>query len=221
MGRIETIEDTSMKEVIVTVFAICLFVNAAVAQNAVAQNAIVDRSPRTNTPGAATPADENSDTYLIGPEDVLSINVWKEPEFTSPKVVVRPDGKIGVPLLNDIQASGQTPRQLQERITTGLKKYVSEPNVSVIVLEIRSQAVHIIGSVAKPGLYMLGGPMTVVELLARAGGLTEFAKSENIQIVRKEKGKTNRWLFNYKKFTDGSNFEQNIALQPGDIVTVP
>jgi polysaccharide biosynthesis/export protein len=157
--------------------------------------------------------------YIIGPEDVLSVNVWKEQELTT-RVSVRPDGKIGLPLLNDVQASGFTPKQLQENLTRDLRLFVNNPQVSVIVLEIRSQNVYIIGGISKPGVYPLAGPMTIMELLVRAGGLAEFAKGEDIQILRTENSKQQQYRFNYKRFLGGKDYKQNIRLRSGDMVIV-
>jgi polysaccharide export outer membrane protein len=162
---------------------------------------------------------QSAGEYVIGPEDVLSINVWKEQDLST-KVTVRPDGKIGLPLLNDIQASGFTPRQLQENITTELKKFINNPQVSVIVLEIHSQNVYVIGGIAKPGVYPLGSPTTVMELLVRAGGLTEFTKGEEIQVLRNENGKQVQYKFNFKAFSEGKDYKQNIRLRNGDMVIV-
>jgi len=157
---------------------------------------------------------------VIGPEDVLEISVWREPDLTM-KAVVRPDGKIGVRLLNDVQASGLTTKQLQDRLQTDLSRFVSEPVVSVIITEVRSQVVHVIGSVPRPGVYPLGAPLTIMEILARAGGLADFAKKEEIAIVRTEGGKTQRLLFNYKAFVEGKNLQQNIQMRNGDVIVVP
>ena len=209
-----------MKKILFASLAVCILCEAATPQGSVGsklpQPANLSQGPRLPEPSY-----EAADSFIIGPEDVLAVNVWREPELSIAKIAVRPDGKIGMPLLNEIQASGLTPKQLQEDITEGLKKFVANPNVSVIVVEVRSQVVHILGYVGKPGAYMLGGPLTIVELLARAGGLIEFAKSEDIQVVRKEKGKSIRFLFNYKKFIEGTNFDRNIQLRSGDVVTVP
>jgi len=165
--------------------------------------------------GAEVPED-----FLIGPEDVLGISVWREPDLTA-TVTVRPDGKIGIPLLNDVQAAGLTTGVLQQRITEGLSKYVAEPHVSVIVLQIKSQNVYVMGSVGKPGVYPIGSPLTVLELLVKAGGLADFAKSGDIQIVRKDGEKTTRYFFNYKSFVGGKDSRQNITLKSGDVVIVP
>jgi polysaccharide export outer membrane protein len=197
-----------MRKIIFLFLSVCFSLATVTAQN----------GPATVTP-PQTPT--VNDSFIIGPEDVLTVTVWREPELTTNRVNVRPDGKIGVPLLNDVQASGLTTGQLQEQITEGLKKFVADPNVSVIVLEVHSQVVHILGGVNRPGAYILGSPLTVVELLARAGGVTEFAKTEQVQIVRKDNGKNKRFVFNYKKFVEGKNFEQNIQLRSGDVVTIP
>jgi polysaccharide export outer membrane protein len=172
---------------------------------------------RVNT---TRPAGEASADYIIGPEDVLGVSVWREPELTA-KVAVRPDGKIDLPLVNDIKASGLTTNQLREVITESIKRYVPDPTVSVLLLELHSQTVSIVGSVPKPGIYNIGGPMTVMELVARAGGFQEFAKVKDVQIVRQVGARAYRYFFNYKEYTEGRNFQQNIALQNGDVVVVP
>ena len=159
--------------------------------------------------------------YVIGLEDVLSIGVWKEPDLSAKDLVVRPDGKISLPLINDIQASGLTTLQLQQEITERLKKFVASPNVSVMVTKIVSQSVSIVGAVTKPGNYPMGSPMTVLELLARSGGFREEANPKRIKIVRKEGGTTVQFPFNYKEIVEGKNLQQNITLINGDVVIVP
>jgi polysaccharide export outer membrane protein len=158
--------------------------------------------------------------YIIGPEDVLTVSVWREPELTA-RVAVRPDGKIDLPLVNEIKASGLTTKQLREAITEGIKRFVPDPTVSVLLVELHSQTVSIVGSVPKPGIYSIGGPLTVMELVARAGGFQEYAKTKDVQIVRQVGTKAYRFFFNYKEYTAGRNFEQNISLQNGDVVVVP
>ena len=167
-------------------------------------------------PGPETPAE-----YVIGLEDVLAINVWREPDLSLKEVAVRPDGKISLPLVGDIQASGLTPNQLQEQIVERMKLFVASPNVAVVVLRIGSLSVSIVGKVAKPGVYYLGSPMTVLELLARAGGLTEEAKRKSISIIRKEGGRTVPHPFNYADVSKGKSLQQNIILKTGDVVVVP
>ena len=195
---------------------ICMFSGWAVSQS-VPKKTFLPGQPRD---GRADVQTEPPEDFTIGPEDVLSITVWHEPDLTN-RVTVRPDGKIGIPLLNDVQASGLTPKQLQEQITEGLKKFVSGPQVSVVVQEIHSQIVYVTGAVARPGVYPLGRPMTVMELLVRSGGLTEFAKAEEIQILRKEAGKLRRFRFNYKQFAEGKNYQQDTQLRSGDMIIVP
>ena len=179
------------------------------------------QSTQATTAGSAvpTPASPNED-YVIGPEDLLEINVWREPELTT-KTVVRPDGKIGIPLLSEVQASGLTTRQLREHLQQQFAEYVQGPQVSITVMDSRSQVVHIIGGVVRPGSYRLAGPLTVMELLARAGGLLDSANKEEIAIVRSEGGKTHREIFNYKRFVEGRNLQQNVSLRNGDVVVVP
>jgi len=162
-----------------------------------------------------------SDDFIIGLQDVLSINVWKEPELSVKEVMVRPDGKISLPLVGDLQASGFTPRQLQDKISERMKEFVAAPNITVVVLKIGSQSVSIVGQVAKPGVYYLGAPMTVLELLARAGGFREEAKTKKIAIVRQDGNKTNHFSFNYNEVSNGRNLQQNISLKNGDVIIVP
>jgi polysaccharide export outer membrane protein len=158
--------------------------------------------------------------YLIGPEDVLTVTVWGEPSLST-KALVRFDGKIGMPLLGDVQASGLTTSQLREYLQDNLTKYLRTPVVSVIVTESHSRMVHVIGSVAKPGAYSLNRPLTVMQLLGLAGGFAEFAKQENVIIMRYEGSTVSRILFNYKTFISGKNLEQNILLQNRDTIIVP
>jgi polysaccharide export outer membrane protein len=208
-----------MRQIFSALCIICIFSAAALPQGK-ARNLVsnADRESKDKQLPAADSAVPKE--FVIGPEDVLSIFVWHEAELSN-KVTVRPDGKIGIPLLNDIQASGLTPRQLQENITEGLKKFVTGPQVSVVVQEIHSQVAYVTGAVAKPGVFPLGGPMTIMEILVRAGGMAEFAKTEEIQILRKENDKPRRFRFNYKTFAEGKDYQQNILLQNGDMVIVP
>jgi len=166
---------------------------------------------------AAVQVDEK---YVIGLEDVLAVNVWKDVDHSAPSVVVRPDGKITLPLIGDLQANGLTPMQLQEAIAERLKEFfVSVPTVTVTVTKVESKKVSIVGAVVKPGAYPLGAPMTVLELIARAGGLSEYAKTTKIKIVRKKDGRVLQ--FNYKDVMNGKNLNQNVVLENGDIVMVP
>jgi polysaccharide biosynthesis/export protein len=173
------------------------------------------RQSTQNQEGAA------SADFVIGREDVLAINVWGEPEISTPKVVVRPDGKISLPLVNEIEVTGLTTKQLQERIKDGLKEYLEAPVVNVAVTEIHSQTVYILGEVAKPGAYPLGSPTTVLELIAKAGSFTELAKTKRIVITRNEGTRQVQSYFSYKDFLEGKNLQQNIPLKNGDVVIVP
>lgn len=159
--------------------------------------------------------------YLIGPDDVLAINVWKEPEI-SRTLPVRPDGNISLPLVGDVKASGHTPAQLQNEIKDHLVEYLSNPEVTVLVQEAKSHKFNIIGEVEKPGSYVMGGPMTVLDAIAMAGGLREFARSTKIYVLRTNvDGSRERLPFNYKKVLKGNNLRADVQLQPHDTVVVP
>jgi polysaccharide biosynthesis/export protein len=162
----------------------------------------------------------NDPAYLIGAEDVLSISVWKEPEITR-TVPVRPDGKISLPLINDIQAVGLTPLQLTTRITEELKKYLAEPQVTVIVTAINSRRIYIMGEVGRPGTFQLLPDMTILQALSGAGGFTQFANMKGIYLLRNENGKQVKYPFNYKEVVKGQRPEQNLVLKPGDTIIVP
>jgi polysaccharide biosynthesis/export protein len=158
--------------------------------------------------------------YVIGPQDVLDINVWKEAELTR-LVPVRPDGKISMPLLNDVQAAGLTPGQLAAQITEGLKKFVTNPQVTVIVTQINSQRIYILGEATRPGAYPLLPSMTVLQALSSAGGFTIFANTKKIYVLRQTSGKQEKFPFNYKDALEGKHPEQNIVLKAGDEIVVP
>jgi len=160
------------------------------------------------------------DSYHVGVEDDLQISVWREPEISS-QVTVRPDGFISLPLLNDLQVEGLTTKQLQELITEKLKGFLTEPQVTVIVRQIRSRKVYLIGQVTRPGSYVLNGDKTVLQLLAEAGGLSQFAKMKSIYVVRKNGGHEVRLPFNYKKAVTGKDPKTDIELSPGDMIVVP
>lgn len=174
--------------------------------------------------GQASPADVRTvvedPSYKIGPQDVLRIDVWREDQFTR-TIPVRPDGKITLPLLNDVQAAGLTPMDLAEVIREQLKKYVSNPQVTVSVTEINSRRIYVNGEVSRPGAYALLPHMTVLQALSNSGGFTQFARMKNIFILRTESGKQVKFPFNYKEVINGKNAEQNIELQSGDVIVVP
>lgn len=166
-------------------------------------------------------ADVRPDSYIIGAEDALSINVWKEPEM-SKDVPVRPDGMISIPLLGDIKAAGYTPLQLQDQISTQLKKLISDPQVTVIVKEVHSLTFNVVGEVQKPGYYPLTRRMTVLDAIALSGGFKDFAKEKKVYVLRTSAdGKQLRLPFNYKDVIRGKKADQNIELQPRDTVVVP
>ena len=158
--------------------------------------------------------------YVIGPDDVLQVLFWRESQ-NSAEVVVRPDGLISLPMLNDIQAGGLTPEQLRQKVVSEARKFIIDPDVSVIIKSINSRKVFITGQVGKPGAYPLGGPTTVLELIVTAGGLGEWANEKKITIMRTENGKPVSLKFNYKDVVAGKNLKQNILLKPGDMVIVP
>ena len=157
--------------------------------------------------------------YKIGPEDVLDISVWKNPEL-SRTVPVRPDGKISLPLVNDIQAAGLSPSRLREELTQRLSEYVPSPEVAVIVREVHSAKVAVVGAVRTPGRYDVRSPATVLEIIALAQGFTDFAARDRIVVLRRAGRGTTRIPFNYRSITDGSE-QDNFFVQPGDIIVVP
>jgi polysaccharide biosynthesis/export protein len=170
---------------------------------------------------APTPAPE----YVVGEGDLLRINVWKEPEI-SQSVTVRPDGNISLPLINEFRAAGLSPREIQELVTDKLKSVLTNPQVTVTVAEVRSKMVYVTGEVGKPGAYSIVAPMNVLQLIARAGGLTQFANRKEIYVLRpgsqeNTASKETRLKFNYKEVVKGHNSEQNVVLQSGDTVVVP
>jgi polysaccharide export outer membrane protein len=172
--------------------------------------------PESVPQSALTP--EQRLTYIIGVEDELQISVWREPELST-VVVVRPDGMITLPLVNDVKAVGLKTEELQNVLMDKLKNFVNEPQVTVIVRAIRSRKVYLVGEVGHQGTYALNGDMTALELLAVAGGVGPFAKADSIYILREQNGKKIRIPFHYKKAVAGKS--ENVTLEPGDVVVVP
>ena len=168
-------------------------------------------------PAATVPVDPD---YKIGPQDVLRIDVWKEPEIAR-TVPVRPDGKISLPLLNDVQASGLTSMQLAGVIRDGLTKYITSPQVTVTVTEINSRRVYCTGEISRQGAMPLLPNMTALQAISSCGGFSPFAKIKNIYILRIENGSQVQLPFNYKEVIRGKKSEENILLKPGDIIVVP
>jgi polysaccharide export outer membrane protein len=163
----------------------------------------------------------HDDSFVIGNDDVLAINVWKEPDI-SRSIPVRSDGKISLPLVGEVQATGQTPLKLEQEIAARLKSYIGEPEVTVIVQQINSQKFNILGQVTRPGSYPIANAATVLDAIAVAGGFRDFAKQKSIYILRQNAdGGQARLRFNYKEVVKGDNPLQNIKLQPRDTIVVP
>ena len=170
--------------------------------------------------GAAAVTTAPALDYTIGVGDVLNIVFWREMDMSG-EVVVRPDGKITVPLVKEVNAVGLTPAQLQSELETSAKRFIQEPNVTVSVRTINSRTAYIQGNVARPAAYALTGPTTVLQFLALAGGVLEFAKADEILIIRSDNGKSTSFKFNYDDVKKAKNLGQNIELRPGDTIIVP
>jgi polysaccharide export outer membrane protein len=178
-------------------------------------------SPMTETQAEAAkaiPPDQGK--YLLGPEDAIEISVWKEPELTK-QLVVRPDGKITYPLIGEVQAAGLTVKDLQKEISKRLEKYVTDANVTVILLKAQYYKIYVTGKVNKPGDFIVGRPTTVMQAISMAGGLTPFASPGSIVVLRNVGGKEEAYSFNYNQVARGQSLEQNRTLLPGDVVVVP
>jgi polysaccharide export outer membrane protein len=195
--------------------AICLGAEPGHAQTPNAITSLATLPGEASRPEAVPASD-----YVIGPEDQLSVIFFQNRDMSA-DVVVRPDGKISLPLLNEIQASGLTPEQLRQHISLEAKRLIQEPNATVVVRQINSRKVSIIGSVQKPGTYPLSGPTTVLQLIGTAAGLKEEANGRKIVIIRTERGRQVNYTFNYKEVIAQKNIGQNIELRPGDTVIVP
>lgn len=183
------------------------------------QAATVAASPATPLASSINRPHDNS--FVIGNDDRLAINVWKEPDLTR-AIPVRSDGKISLPLVGELQAAGRTPLELEQDIAARLKNYITEPEVTVIVEQINSQKFNILGQVTKPGSYSLAIATTVLDAIAAAGGFRDFAKQKSIYILRQNaSGGETRIAFNYKDVIKGKSPEQNIKLEPRDTIVVP
>ncbi|MGA8736005.1 MAG: polysaccharide biosynthesis/export family protein [Terriglobales bacterium] len=212
---------------LMSILAVCILISGWLA----AQTDTTKNTGSTTTAAAEpAPADSSTvggavrphdNTYIIGNDDVLSINVWKEPDV-SKTVPVRSDGKISLPLAGEVQASGQTPLQLEKVLAAKLQNFISEPEVTVIVTQINSQKFNILGMVNKAGTFPLTSSLTVLDAIALSGGFRDFAKQKSIYILRKNpNGEESRLPFNYKEVIKGKNMQQNIKVQPGDTIVVP
>jgi len=160
-----------------------------------------------------------TDSYVLGPSDVITVTVWKQPTLSG-SILVRPDGMISLPLLGDVQASGMTPLELADQLTTRFKKYIQDPNVSVVLTQINSKKIYLLGEVTKKGPVDMTPGMTLLEAIASAGGLTDFANSRKIYILRDEGGKQQKIPVQYKRALKG-DIESNLALRAGDTIVVP
>lgn len=217
----------SMKRSLVTLAAVLLAIPAIAGAQ---QPQSRPSAPTAAAPSGSSAADASHKTsttsdstdiahYIIGPEDTLQVTVWKEPTLSG-TVPVRPDGRISLVLLGDLQAAGMTPMQLSDDITQRLKKYIQDPSVSVVVLAVNSQRIFIIGEVGHVGAIPMTAGMTPLQAIAAAGGLTPFANSKHIYILRAEGGKREKIPFDYKKALKGES-KQDVSLLPGDTIVVP
>jgi polysaccharide export outer membrane protein len=224
MFSVKKISHKKLKKLTINIVAICCLAWSA---SLVAQTQSANlKSPEPAAAGAAKsadvvkPAESVPSGYIVGDSDVLHVNVWKEAEVTQ-TVVVRTDGNISLPLINEVKVSGLTPLQIQELVAEKLKSFLNNPQVTVTVTEIHSKRAFITGEVVRPGTYSLNAETTVLQLIAQAGGFTPFAKKDNIVVLRTGDGQQMRLKFKYKEVVQGKKTEQNIALHPGDTVVVP
>jgi polysaccharide export outer membrane protein len=201
--------------------AILVLVHASLfAQNGSGADSGAANSSAKTAPAAPTAAQPHDATFIIGNDDVLAINVWKEPDI-SRSIPVRSDGKISLPLVGEVQAAGQTPLALEKDIASKLKNYISEPEVTVMVQQVNSQKFNILGQVVRPGAYVIANSPTVLDAIALAGGFRDFAKQKSIYVLRQGPEGETRLPFNYKDVAQGKNMSQNIKLQPRDTIIVP
>src|SRR5258706_7998781 len=177
-------------------------------------------SPTANRPEGVSPPAKVGKDYILGADDVLDVSVWKEQELTR-SLQVRPDGKISMPLLGDVQAAGLTPGQLAQNVTDKLKKYLTAPQVTVILTQINSQRVYVTGEVTRPGAYPVLPGMTILQAISSAGGLTTFANSKKIFLMRDENHIQTKYPFSYKEVLDGRKAEENLPVKAGDTIVVP
>jgi polysaccharide biosynthesis/export protein len=198
--------------------AFVLVIAFAVMQAAsVAQGTAPPQKNSSQTPATASVAP----TYVIHPEDVLDVSVWNQPNLSFKGLPVRPDGKISLPLINDVQAAGLTAMQLGQSITQKLKSYVKDPLVTVVVTGVNSQRYYVLGEVGHAGVFPLLPGLTALQALSAAGGFSQFANPKKIYILRDVNGKEVKFPFNYKDVIKGKNLQQNIFLKPGDEIVVP
>lgn len=181
-----------------------------------------DASAPSATSGTGSVQSGHDSHYVIGSDDVLSINVWKEPDLTQKEVPVRSDGRISMPLIGEVTAAGLTPLQLERDLTTRLRAFLTVPDVTVMVVQMNSQKYNVLGRVKKPGSYKLAGTTTVLDGIAQAGGFEDFAKEKAVYVLRQNPGGgETRIPFNYKSVVRGEHPEQNVRLEPNDTIVVP
>ena len=197
----------------------CIALLGFVATVAFTQDAKADSGGRPKTSNDRVPVSGSPSDYVIGADDTLHITVWKENDLTA-TLPVRPDGKISLPLLNDVPAAGLTPMQLADSITEKLKKYIADPRVTVVVTAMNSQRIYVLGEVQHTGAMPLLPNMTVLQALSSAG-FTQFANLKAIYLLRMQNGRQVKIPFNYKQAVKGSDVQQNIILQKGDTIVVP
>lgn len=204
--------------ILVLVSASALAQSAPAKQEGAGQNSAAPASGSAASAAAGAPHIDNA-RYVIGPDDSLSITVWKEPTLSG-TIPVRPDGMISMALIGDLRAAGRTPMQLADDVTLKLKKYIQDPNVSVVVMADTSQRVFLIGEIGHVGAVPMTPGMTPLQAIAAGGGLSPFANSKKIYILRNEGGKQQKIPFNYKQALKGED-SQNVSLKPGDTIVVP
>jgi polysaccharide export outer membrane protein len=203
------------RNILIFAFSLSSFFVPGQHKGAFIQAAQAEQAPAA----AAAPAGSASNSYVIGPSDVLTITVWKETTLSG-TILVRPDGMVSLTLLGDVQAAGLTPLQLSDAISTKLKKYIQDPNVSVVVTQIHSKVVYLLGEVVKRGPVEMTPGMTLLEAIASAGGLTDFANQKKIYILRNTSGSRMRIPVHYKEALKGDG-TLNLAMNPGDTIVVP
>ncbi len=204
---------------------LCVLLSGVLSAQATSGNMPTQAPAPTGAPAQAadsSAAKAHDDVFVIGNDDVLAINVWKEPEISSKSVPVRSDGKISLPLVGEVQASGLTPLKLEQAIAGKLQSFISQPEVTVMVQQINSQKYNVLGQVSRPGTFMITNSLTVLDAIAIAGGFRDFAKQKSIYVLRQNAdGTQSRMPFNYKEVVKGKNPEQNVKLQPRDTIVVP
>ncbi len=193
--------------------------NTTTGSDTTSSETVASKGPPDLTPQSTT-KNHPGDSYIVGIADELQISVWKEPDLSGP-VVVRPDGMITVPVVNDVAVAGLTTKQVQDMLTDKLKNIVSEPQVTVIVRNIRSRKVYLMGQVGRPGAVALSGHETALQIIAESGGLNMYARADKIYVLRKIDGRQQKLPFNYKKAVKGENSKADFQLENGDVIIVP